>query len=145
MTRLMIPTATAGGAPSHSPPDVRYAPGIATARKLGWLSIALGIAEIVAPRTVGRWIGVRDELLLRACGAREIGTGIAILQSPRPTGWMWGRVAGDAFDMATILAASGRSRRDRKRAMLAAAAVGGVAAIDAVCAGQLTAAAMHEG
>jgi hypothetical protein len=145
MSRITMPTPTTGSAPSHSPPDMLYAPGIGLARKLGWFSIALGVAELVAPRALGRMIGVDNNLIVRAYGIREIGTGIAILQSSRPTGWMWGRVAGDALDVATLLTASGNSQPDRKRALVATAAVCGVAALDTLCAAQLSAAAALEG
>ena len=40
--------------------------------------------------------------LTRACGLREIGTGIGILTSKDPSPWLWGRVAGDALDVATV-------------------------------------------
>jgi hypothetical protein len=141
----MTPTETRGTAPSHSPPDVLYAPGLGLARGLGWFGIAFGVAAVCAPRLVGRLTGISDPILMRACGAREIGTGIAILQSPRPTGWMWGRVAGDAWDAATLLIAAGETQEDRKRAAIATAAVCGIAAVDAVCATQLTTAANLEG
>jgi hypothetical protein len=145
MSRIMKPTSTSGGAPSHSPPDMHYAPGIGLARKMGWFSIALGVAELVAPQALGGMIGISNNLIVRAYGVREIGTGLAILRSPRPTGWMWGRVAGDALDVATLLTASESAQRDHKRALLATAAVCGVAAVDTLCAVQLTAAAAMEG
>ena len=54
------------------------------ARGLGYVSIALGLAELLAPRAVGRSIGLEGrETLVRACGAREIATGVAILASAR--------------------------------------------------------------
>src|SRR4051794_31635707 len=73
------------------------------AQGLGWFSIALGVAELVAPRSLARALGMEgNESLLQAYGAREIGTGIAILSSRRPAPWLWGRVAGDALDIATL-------------------------------------------
>ncbi len=53
MTRIMTPTPTRGLAPSHSPPDVRYAPGIGMAKALGWLSIGLGAAELLCAAAGG--------------------------------------------------------------------------------------------
>jgi hypothetical protein len=40
--------------------------------------------------------------LIRAYGVREIATGAAILYQRDPTPWIWGRVAGDALDLATL-------------------------------------------
>ena len=83
---------------------------VATA--LGWFSLALGATELLAPRTLTRWLGMKgSEPLLRAYGLREIGTGIGILTAREPAGWMWGRVAGDALDMATLLAGVGAIAR----------------------------------
>ena len=79
------------------------------AKGLGYFSIALGIAELVAPRTVCRAVGIAgQENLVRAYGAREIATGIAILASHDATPWIWGRVAGDALDIATVAASPER-------------------------------------
>lgn len=49
--------------------------------------------------------------LVRACGAREIATGLAILLSKNPTPWLWARVGGDVLDIATL--ASNARRRLR--------------------------------
>src|SRR5215510_3008780 len=62
------------------------------ARGLGWLSIGLGVAELVAPRRLAKLIGVRGNYngLLRAIGAREIASGIGILTGRLPNAnWMW--------------------------------------------------------
>jgi hypothetical protein len=75
----------------------------AGARALGWLSIAIGAAQLLAPRQVARAAGMRDSTLaMRSCGVREIATGVALLNSERPTTWMWARVAGDALDAALL-------------------------------------------
>ena len=49
--------------------------------------------------------------LTRACGLREIGTGIGILTSKDPSPWIWGRVVGDALDVATVGAGLVTQRR----------------------------------
>jgi hypothetical protein len=73
------------------------------ARGLGWFSIGLGLAEILMPRAMARGLGMQGrEQLLFVYGLREIATGIGLLASSRRTPWMWGRVAGDALDMATL-------------------------------------------
>lgn len=99
--------------------------------------IGLGLAEVLAPRTLAKLTGIHQERLLQAYGLREIAAGLGILTSPRPTGWMKGRVAGDALDLATLLAAVMRSDGERGRALLATAAVAGVTALDVLCAAQL--------
>ena len=73
------------------------------ARGLGLFSIALGLAEFVAPRAIADALGMPgSKSLIRAYGAREIATGVAILASDDPTPWIWGRVAGDVLDIATL-------------------------------------------
>ena len=105
------------------------------ARGLGWFSIALGLCEIAAPRTIGRELGLEgQEPLLRAYGFREIANGAAILAARDPAPWMWGRVAGDALDLAT-LACAYRDEHPKARSIGAAlAAVAGVTALDVWCA-----------
>ena len=72
---------------------------------LGWFSLALGLAELIAPRQVSRSAGIKkQDGLLQAYGLREIGTGLGILLSNNPRPWLWGRVAGDALDFATVAA-----------------------------------------
>ena len=108
---------------------------------LGWFSIALGVAELAAPHSVARFIGVTptDQALatLRAYGARKVGNGLAILAQPERPAWLWSRVAGDAVDLATLAGAVNSPGTDRGRAMIATAAVLGVTALDVLCARQL--------
>lgn len=109
------------------------------ARGLGLFSIALGIAEIVAPRALARSLGMDGhERLIAAYGMREIATGIGILAAKDPTPWIWGRVAGDAVDLATL--ATGLEGNNPKKANvgIALAAVAGVTALDAYCARTLS-------
>ena len=73
------------------------------ARGLGWFSIGLGLAEVLAPRALTRGLGMEGhEQIMRAYGVREIATGIGILSSTHPLPWIWGRVGGDALDIATL-------------------------------------------
>ena len=47
------------------------------ARGLGWFSIGLGLAEIVAGREIGRTLGMEHrDWLIRAYGVREIASGV---------------------------------------------------------------------
>lgn len=109
---------------------------------LGWFSIGLGIAEILAPDSLARLIGVRDDertrKVLRAFGAREIGTGIAILRGGPDAASLWGRVGGDALDLWTMTKALDDPHTDRTRLFSAIGAVAGVTAIDAIAANGLS-------
>ncbi|HEX3598283.1 MAG TPA: SRPBCC family protein [Polyangiaceae bacterium] len=109
---------------------------------LGWFSISLGLAELVAPRSIARLIGARDtdqnRLVLRGFGAREIAAGLGILSGRRTAGWIWARLAGDALDLAALGRVTTRARRDRPRAAAITAAVAGVTAMDLLTAVQLT-------
>ncbi|MDB6025783.1 MAG: cyclase/dehydrase, partial [Verrucomicrobiales bacterium] len=70
---------------------------------LGWFSIGLGLAQILAPRKVCKSIGVQKNTgLMRTFGAREISTGFGILTRKKTGAWLWGRVAGDALDLACL-------------------------------------------
>src|SRR5947209_1586526 len=71
------------------------------ARGLGWFGIGLGLAEVLAPRGLAKFIGLRKDhtLLLRLFGLREIASGVAILAQRRPTEGVWSRVVGDALDL----------------------------------------------
>ena len=67
--------------------------------------------------------------LTRVCGLREIGTGIGILTSKDPTPWIWGRVVGDALDVATVGAGLVTQRRP-VRTLTSLALLLGVAWLD---------------
>jgi hypothetical protein len=105
------------------------------ARGLGYVSIALGIAEIVAPRAICRAIGLEGrERLVLAFGMREVANGVAILASHDPAPWVAARVAGDAMDIAAVAAGlRDADEDDRHRLGLAAAALAGVACVDLAC------------
>lgn len=105
---------------------------------LGWFSIGLGIVELVAPRALGRAIGVGDQpALLRLCGLREIASGIGLLSERMPAKWALSRVAGDAIDLALLGAAARQPNSDRMRIAVAAATVTGVTALDIYASQQL--------
>lgn len=108
------------------------------AEGLGWFSIALGLAEVAAPGSVARLIGLRPDSAtvstLRAFGLREIGSGIAILNDPRRSGRVWSRVGGDALDLAYLGRAMSRDDADRSKVGAATAAVLGVTVLDIICA-----------
>ena len=109
---------------------------------LGCFSIALGVAELAAPHSVARFIGVAPTekviATLRSYGAREVGAGMAILAQPERATWLWSRVAGDALDLATLAGSMTSSSTHRGRTTFAAVAVLGVTALDVLCARQLS-------
>jgi len=95
------------------------------ARFLGWFSLGLGTAQVVAPRALCLAVGAsgngRGPALMRLLGVRELTQGVGILVRPRPTTWLWSRVAGDALDL-SLLAVTGIKHR-RVRTVFAAANV----------------------
>ena len=110
----------------------RRADGLA--QGLGWFSIGLGVAQIVAPQRVARMIGVHDSsrsrAVMRVVGAREIAAGIGLLSDPKPTGFAVARVAGDMMDLAMLANALNSPENDHGRTALATAAVIGVGLLD---------------
>ncbi len=111
---------------------------LGTARGLGWFSIGLGLAECLMPGAVARAVGMAGrESIVRGYGLREIATGVGLLTSRDPEPWLWGRVAGDALDLATIAAARREAGSDRHAANIAMLAVAQVAAVDVACAAAL--------
>jgi hypothetical protein len=121
-----FPTRGATGRRSETGP-------VKLARGLGWFSIGLGLAELLAPQALARATGLRGrETLLQVYGARELAAGVAILASHDPTPWIWGRIAGDALDLLT-LAASDTDDPNKAGRVAAIAAVGGVTLLDVIC------------
>jgi hypothetical protein len=124
-------------------PDVRPR-AERVARGLGWFSLALGAVELLAPRRLARVLGLRGaEPLLRACGARELASGVATL-AVAPQAGLWSRVGGDVLDLALLgAAARRRPRRGLRRAGtrrnlgIAIAAVAAVLVVDALAAASL--------
>jgi hypothetical protein len=102
------------------------------ARGLGWYSIALGLAELVAPRMMARVAGVETGPgTMRFYGLRELACGVGILASRDPRPFLWARVGGDALDLGTLALTSNKwSARDRQRAAAAAVNVACVTALD---------------
>jgi uncharacterized membrane protein len=108
--------------------DVREA---RLAHGLGWFAIGLGVAQLLAPRSLSRLIGVAEmPTLMRALGAREIASGLGVLRAVRPGRWLGARVGGDAIDLALLGAALASRQSRRPRVALALAAVLGVAMLD---------------
>lgn len=105
------------------------------ARGLGWMSIGLGLFELWQKRSLSRNLGTPgDDRLYLAYGLREIGTGIGLLCARNPTPWVWGRVAGDLLDLATLAPELRPDSPHRKTAGGAAAIVAGATLLDVYCA-----------
>ncbi|MGY6567065.1 MAG: hypothetical protein ACXIU5_20190 [Halomonadaceae bacterium] len=105
------------------------------ARGLGWLGIGLGLYQLLAPRSVTRALSVEGaEAIVRLCGARGVATGIgALTENPKPA--LWARSAGDALDLAALLALlADRDHPKHGSVKLALVAVGASAAVSLYCA-----------
>jgi uncharacterized membrane protein len=106
------------------------------ARSLGWFSAGLGLAQLAAPGTINRLVGVDDSgahrALMRVVGVRELAAGAGILGRARPAAGLWARVAGDAMDVAMLGAALRANGNRRGRVALATASVVAVTAADVV-------------
>src|SRR4051812_33125656 len=123
-----------------SRPDRSLTTSDRVARGLGWFSLALGAAELIAPGRLGRVLGLEGkETLLRAYGGREIGAGMwALSDTPAPA--IWAQVAGDVVDLGTLVAGLKGSDEEQKRNnFIALAAVAGITLVDFVTALSLTA------
>jgi hypothetical protein len=107
-------------------------PAMRASRMLGWVSFAIGAAELLAPQRVARATGLEGkETLLRAYGAREILAGVGA-HSVYPVPALWSRVAGDLLDLGTLAVAGRREDGSRGRnTWIAIAAVAGITALDA--------------
>ncbi|HKR37560.1 MAG TPA: SRPBCC family protein [Steroidobacteraceae bacterium] len=112
---------------------------------LGWFSVGLGLAELLAPRAFGRAVGAGDHpALVRMMGLRQVVTGLGMLSERAPGNWAWARVAGDAMDLALLGAAASAPDADPRRLAAATAGVLGVAALDVYAGQRLTATQFSE-
>ena len=108
------------------------------ARGLGWFSVGLGLAQILAPRAVCRLAGLPPmPTMMRLCGLRELACGVGIVTQRNPAGWVKARIAGDAVDFACLAVAAPFEASRGGRIGAAAAVVAGVTALDFYCSGEL--------
>jgi uncharacterized membrane protein len=110
------------------------------AKGLGWFSIGLGLAELLAPRAVANISGVSNKHtgLIRLYGLREIASGITIFSQHTPTEGVWSRVVGDAMDLTSLGLAARNPEAKLGRVAFATANVLAVTALDVMCAMQLS-------
>jgi uncharacterized membrane protein len=124
------------------PRELKWISAERAATALGWFSIGLGAAELLAPRAVARLAGIRKPKrvsgAVRALGAWELANGAAILANPRQPTWLWTRVAADGMDLWMMQRARQTRGADDARFTVAAAAVMAVTAADIVVAQRLT-------
>jgi uncharacterized membrane protein len=109
--------------------------GDGLAKGLGVFSVGLGLAELAAPRAIQRLIGIdacnRNNVIIRALGAREVAHGVGIFARPRS---VWTRLIGDVIDVAFVGIALADDDNDRTRLVPALGALLGVGALDALAA-----------
>jgi len=102
------------------------------AKALGWFSVGLGIAELVAPGRITRALGMDgQERFVQACGAREIASGVMTLSTDKHAG-LCTRVAGDGLDLVTLLAAYRDDNPKRENVAVALSMVFGVTLLDLI-------------
>ncbi|MFG3643198.1 SRPBCC family protein [Micromonospora sp. NPDC047762] len=112
-------------------------------RRLGWMSLGLGVAQLAAPDTVRRISGVDDSSTSRTMvplvGARELVHAAGLLTSRRKGIWAWTRVVGDAMDLASLgVAIAHRSGHRRRRLVGVTGAIVGITVVDLLTAVQAT-------
>lgn len=139
-------------APRTDEPTLAVAPEHAarSADFLGWFSVGLGLAELLAPHTMARVIGVRHpdrqtHATMRLMGLRELGAGVAILRSADPTPAVWARVAGDALDLSLLGRTAANPENHRSRTLFATLNVLAITALDVLTARGLQARAQPVG
>ncbi|HET9479265.1 MAG TPA: SRPBCC family protein [Pyrinomonadaceae bacterium] len=110
------------------------------AKGLGWFSVGLGLAELLAPQAIAKISGVSNKhtSLIRLYGLRELASGITIFTQKKPATGVWSRVAGDALDLASLGMAFTAPDAKRGRVAFATANVLAVTALDLMCATQLS-------
>ena len=113
---------------------------VSAARFLGWVSLAIGLTEILFPKKIQRLVGLRSGEhtgTLRVLGIRELCHGVDILSHRDPTPGVFARVAGDVLDGVLLSAAATKTKRPGGLAA-AFAAVLPVVIADVVVAGRLS-------
>jgi hypothetical protein len=117
-------------------------PAMRASRVLGWVSFAIGAAELIAPKKVAKAVGMKEDRtgLLRAYGLREIMAGVGS-HSVYPVPALWSRVAGDVLDIATVAMAADRNEEGSRsrNTWIAIAVLASVTLIDAMVASRMAA------
>ena len=107
---------------------------------LGFFSLALGAAEVAAPKRIARALGLDENgpaaTTIRAFGFRELAAGAMLLRGPAVSTNVWNRVLGDCLDIGALVLALGSLTKPRA-VVGALAFVGGATALDVYTAGKL--------
>jgi hypothetical protein len=109
------------------------------ARGVGWLSLAIGLSELLAPRKLERAMGIgngQNTTIMRSMGLREVFHGLDILTHDDPTPGVIARVAGDVLDTALLGIAATKTRRPGSFTAICAMVLG-IGLIDVLLAGKL--------
>jgi hypothetical protein len=115
------------------------------ARALGWFSVGLGVAELLAAERIARMLGLEDkEGLIRAYGARELASAVPTLSVDKSVG-LAARIAGDALDLVTLASALHRYNPKRGNAAIATVLVIGITWLDFVAFNAVNAAHRRKG
>ncbi|MFZ6027691.1 MAG: SRPBCC family protein [Chloroflexota bacterium] len=109
------------------------------ARRLGWFSLVLGVAEIFLSRSILRWLGLRKKqnVLVRLLGVREILQAFFTFMQGRPSRATQWRLAGDVLNLGLLLAGFVAGRAKKLRLGLVAALIAGATALDILTAAKL--------
>ena len=127
-------------------PDVDVE-AVDAARALGWASLAIAAAELIAPQHVENLLGLPHDKerqgAIRALGVRELGHGLNILgaDDDEPNAQLasavWARVAGDVLDT-VCLAKAGQNTKAPGQFLAVSAMVAAIGIADLWCAAKLS-------
>ncbi|NHZ77966.1 cyclase/dehydrase [Massilia sp. CCM 8695] len=121
----------AGDMPAHLTGPPHGARDIRLGMALGWFSIGLGLAGLMAPRFMARAAGMPDwPQVLRVMGMRELVSGVGLLNRPDDQLWRWSRMVGDAMDLGIVGVAAIHPDANRRRLASTALALASVGALD---------------
>jgi uncharacterized membrane protein len=110
---------------------------------LGWFSVGLGLLQILAPRGLGRAMGVgHHPVIMRLCGVRELVSGVGLLSERSPAAFAWSRVAGDALNLVLLRSALRSPGSSKAKIAAAATLMASVTAIDIFASQQMTRSAL---
>jgi uncharacterized membrane protein len=105
------------------------------ARRLGWVSLVLGLTQLAAPDQVNRLIGIepspRRRVLMRLVGAQELATGVGLVTRTGTRTLLWARAGSDLVHLGMLGTAAANPRNHRARLSVTAVAVAASAVVDA--------------
>ena len=102
-------------------------------RAIGWGSLGLTLASVVAPDALGRAFGLGERRkLVRTLGMRDLVVGSGLVFASDPAPWLRARLASELFD--TVFHGGGAlaGKFNRRRALPIAVGAAAVAVLDYV-------------